>query len=206
MPTSWIKSGKVCITCICKPFVGWNWPPISWIKPGEVRITYICTCGKKIVADFPEGLAFEAQTIVQELAQTGGDTSSVSARYPALSTVTQQKTPVEPLPMSNLSVLGQSSSTPSQLRRVSAMENLSARAKASQHRFLLLCVDTLRIGATGIHLIRLSNIEVASTIVWNDQLLFNKIRNEYYLKRPRKILSLHSPKLLYFVRVSHLRI
>jgi hypothetical protein len=37
-----------------------------------------------------------------------------------------------------------------------------------KQRFLLLCVDTMKIGATGKYLVRLSNIDVASKTVWND--------------------------------------
>jgi hypothetical protein len=154
--------------------------------------------------NFIEDQQFEATAIGDQLTQAGASETSVSVQN-GDGTV--------------MSITSSSSSTPpstglNDLKEMDpvfgaeiSLSNSSSQATAAQDvgtkpRFLLLCVDTSRIGATGKYRAELSNIDVSSSTVWNDQLLFNKIRENYYAKRPRKRFSLRTPKPMYFVQVS----
>lgn len=172
--------------------------PSKW----QVRISYTCTCGKKLHGDFPEEQKFEADTIMQELTQAGGDSSSVATQIPGEGPI------AHPVPSPQLHSSAKDSPSTSQ-DIAPHTDSASSQAQASSNqlegptpRFLLLCTDTSRIGATGKHRVSLANVDITSSIIWNDQLLFNKIREQYYKTQSRRILSLKTPKSLYFVQVS----
>jgi hypothetical protein len=154
-------------------------------------------------SDFPEEHRFEAEAIAHSL--LGADSARTTV---TLQTASHTTGTCETLTLSSLTT--NSGGTPPHLENPhspgaeagSQSPGLNNPSIAGRPRFLLLCVDTTRIGATGKYRTALSNIDVSTTTVWNDQLLFFNIQEEYYSKRPRSLLSMHTPKSLFFVQVS----
>ena len=184
--------------------------PLTWLsrrqpKPDEIRISYTCTCGKRIHGIFPAEQEYEATSIAHELILASDKSIAGSSQPTSINSSNNSingSTLGSPVTRDNTS----RDLPPNTFGIKSCLETnsqeSSSQNSAVKQRFLFLCVDTSMIGRTGRHRVDLSSVDVSENTVWNDQLLFHKIRDAYYSKRPPKLLSLHTPMSLYFIKVS----